>query len=64
MRKTLQLIKKVWIADNVTILKGVTIGKNSVIGINSVVTKNISDNSIAVGNPAKIVKTEIHWEDK
>ncbi|MBD3750809.1 MAG: hypothetical protein IE931_15140 [Sphingobacteriales bacterium] len=52
----------VWIADNVTVLKGVSIGKSSVIGINSTVTKNVSDNMIAVGNPAKIVKENINWE--
>lgn len=45
----------VWIGDKVTILPGVTIGFNSIIGANSVVTKNIESNSIAVGNPAKII---------
>lgn len=39
-----------------TILPNVTIGKNSVIGAGSVVTKDIPDNSLAVGVPAKIVK--------
>jgi maltose O-acetyltransferase len=47
----------VFIGDNVTVLKGVTIGKNSVIGNSSVVTKSIPANSIAVGNPAKVIKT-------
>ncbi|GHV17820.1 hypothetical protein FACS189493_6140 [Spirochaetia bacterium] len=46
----------VWIGDKVTILPNVRIGRNVVIGANSVVTKNIPKNSIAVGNPAKIVK--------
>jgi len=59
------LIKKnVWIADNVTILKGVTIGEGSVIGINATVTKDIQGQSIAVGNPAKVVKKNIYWKDK
>jgi acetyltransferase-like isoleucine patch superfamily enzyme len=44
-----------WIGENVCIL-GVTIGKNCVIGANAVVTKNLPDYSIAVGNPAKIIK--------
>jgi acetyltransferase-like isoleucine patch superfamily enzyme len=44
-----------WIGENVCIL-GVGIGKNCVIGANSVVNKNIPDYSVAVGNPAKIIK--------
>ncbi|HKB45188.1 MAG TPA: DapH/DapD/GlmU-related protein [Chitinophagaceae bacterium] len=44
-----------WIGENVCIL-GASIGKNCVIGANAVVTKNIPDYSIAVGNPAKIIK--------
>jgi acetyltransferase-like isoleucine patch superfamily enzyme len=47
----------VWISDKVSILKGVTIGNNVVIGANSVVTKDIPSNSIAVGCPARVVKS-------
>ncbi|SEM12291.1 Hexapeptide repeat of succinyl-transferase [Chryseobacterium taichungense] len=46
----------VWIADKVTILPGIKIGENSIIGSNSVVTKNIPDNCIAAGNPARIIR--------
>lgn len=46
----------VWIGGNVTILPGVTIGNNVVIGAGAVVNKNIPDNSLAVGVPAKIIK--------
>lgn len=46
----------VWICGNVTVLGGVTIGDNSIIGAGSVVTKDIPANSIAVGNPCRIVK--------
>lgn len=46
----------VWIGENVAILPGVKIGKGSIIGANSVVTKNIPDYSIAVGNPANVIK--------
>ncbi len=46
----------VWIGDNSTILKGVTIGKNSIVGAGSVVTKDIPENTIFAGNPARIVK--------
>ena len=37
-------------------MPGVTIGNNVVIGGGSVVVKDIPDNSIAVGNPAKVIK--------
>lgn len=45
-----------WIGANAVILKGVTIGARSVIGANSVVTSNIPPDSIAVGNPAQVVR--------
>jgi acetyltransferase-like isoleucine patch superfamily enzyme len=44
-----------WIGENVCIL-GVKIGKHCVVGANAVVTKDIPDYSIAVGNPARIIK--------
>ena len=47
----------VWIGGNVTILPGVTIGDNCTIGAGSVVTRDIPANSIAAGNPAKIIRT-------
>lgn len=49
----------VWIGRNVSINKGVTIGDNAIIAANSVVVKDVPANSIAAGNPAKIVKTDI-----
>lgn len=47
----------VWIGGSVTILPGVTIGDNATIGAGSVVTRDIPSNSIAVGNPCKVIKT-------
>lgn len=46
-----------WIGGSVTILPGVTIGDNCTIGAGSVVTHDIPANSIAVGNPCKVIKT-------
>ena len=46
----------VWVGDNVTILPNVHIGNGCVVGSNSVVTKDIPDNCIAVGIPAKVIK--------
>ena len=60
--KNITLHKKVWLADNVTILKGVEVGEESVVGINSVLTKSIPSHSIAAGNPAKVIKEDISWD--
>lgn len=45
-----------WIAANSVITAGVTIGRHSVIAAGAVVTKNIPANSVAAGNPAKVIK--------
>jgi len=46
----------VQIGANATILPNISIGNNSIIGAGSVVTKNIPDNVLVVGTPAKIIK--------
>jgi len=48
--------KKVWIGSDCTILPGVTIGDGAIIGAGSVVTKSIPANTIAVGNPARVIR--------
>ena len=45
----------VFIGQNAMILKGVTIGNNVVIGANSLVNKNIPDNTVYAGNPARYI---------
>ena len=56
LAKPVTIGSDVWVGGNVTILPGVNIGSNVVIGAGSVVTKNIPSNTIAFGNPCKVVK--------
>lgn len=46
-----------WLGGGVIVCPGVTIGENSVIGAGAVVVKDIPDNVVAVGNPARVVRT-------
>lgn len=46
----------VWIGANAVILKGVTIGDNAVVGASSVVTKDVPENTVVAGCPAKVIK--------
>ena len=54
--KQITIGNNVWIGGSVTILPGVTIGDNVSIGTGSVVVKDIPSNSVAVGNPCKVIK--------
>lgn len=56
--------KNCFIGVGVMILPGVKIGNEVIIGASSVVTKDIPSNCVAVGNPAKIIKTGIKMDDK
>ncbi|HET6740160.1 MAG TPA: acyltransferase, partial [Kribbella sp.] len=47
----------VWIGSNVTILDGVTVGPHCIVGAGAVVTKDIPANSIAAGNPARVLRS-------
>ena len=51
---------RVWIGEGVIIMPGVTIGNGSIIGAHSIVNKDIPENTIAVGSPAKVIK---HWDE-
>ena len=50
----------VWIGANVFINPGITIGRNAVIGANSMVTKDIPENAIVGGVPAKLIRYKIY----
>lgn len=54
--KPIHIKRNCWIGAGATILRGITIGENSVVGAGSVVTKDVPDNVIVAGNPAKIIK--------
>lgn len=51
-----QVKKGASIGSSATIMCGVTIGKNAIVGAGCVVTKDVPDNTIVVGNPARILK--------
>lgn len=55
--KPIHIKRNAWIGANATILQGVTIGENSVVAAGSVVSKDVPDNTIVGGTPAKIIKT-------
>lgn len=52
--------KRCFIGANAIVMCGVTIGDEVIVGSGAIVTKDIPSNSIVVGNPAKIIKTDIH----
>lgn len=52
-----------FIGVNTIVMPGIKIGDEVIIGAGSVVTKDIPSNSIAVGNPAKVIKTNIKLTD-
>ena len=52
----IKIENNVWIGANSVVLPGVQIGNHSVIGAGSIITKDIPPYSVAVGNPARIVK--------
>lgn len=54
--KSVKIGDYVWIGESVCVLPGVTIGEHSVIGALSNVTKSIPPYSVAVGNPARVIK--------
>lgn len=51
----------VWICKNAIILKGVTVADGAVIAAGAVVTKDVPENCIVAGNPAKVIKQNIKW---
>lgn len=54
----------VYIGANTMILGGVTIGNKVIIGCGSIITKDIPDNSVAVGSPARVIKSADEYLEK
>lgn len=54
--RTVRIKKNAWIGAEVKIMPGVTIGENAVIAGGAVVTKDVPDNAIVGGNPAKLIR--------
>ncbi|MFY1588647.1 sugar O-acetyltransferase [Micromonospora sp. WMMD734] len=47
----------VWLGGGVIVLAGVTVGENTVVGAGAVVTRDLPPNVVAVGNPARVIRT-------
>ncbi|BCN31126.1 O-acetyltransferase [Anaeromicropila herbilytica] len=62
--KPVNIGNDVWIGGNVTILPGVTIGNNVILAAGAVVTKDVPDNCVAGGVPAKVIRTLVNDIDE
>ena len=54
--KPIHLKRNCWIGAGATILPGVTVGENAVVAAGAVVTKDVEENIVVGGNPAKLIK--------
>lgn len=59
--KPIYIGRHVWIAPDTKIMKGADICEGCIIGSNTMVSKHIPANSLAVGQPAKVVKQNLRW---
>jgi acetyltransferase-like isoleucine patch superfamily enzyme len=56
-RRGIRIADDCWLGNNVIVLDGVSIGSHTVIGAGSVVTHDVPSNCVAVGNPARVIRT-------
>lgn len=54
--KPVRLKRNCWIGAGATILPGITVGENAVVAAGAVVAKDVEDNAVVGGNPAKVIK--------
>jgi maltose O-acetyltransferase len=55
--KPITIADNVWLGGGVIVLPGVTIGENTVVGAGAVVARDLAANVVAVGNPARVVRS-------
>lgn len=55
--RPIKIKSKAWLGAGVTVLPGVTIGRNAIVGAGAVVTKDVPDNSVVAGVPARVIKS-------
>ncbi|WP_338432863.1 hypothetical protein [Limosilactobacillus fermentum] len=60
MTKPIHIEKGAWLGARVSVLPGVTIGQGTIVGTKSVVTKDIPPYTVAVGNPARVIRQLEH----
>ena len=60
----IEVMNNVFIGTNTTILPNVRIGSNVIIGANSLITKDVPDNSVVVGTPARVISTFDEFVEK
>lgn len=56
LTKPIVVKRNAWLGANVTVLAGVTIGENAIVAAGSVVTKDVPDNMVVAGTPAKVIR--------
>ena len=56
LTKPIVVKRNAWLGANVTVLAGVTIGENAIVAAGSVVTKDVPDNMVVAGSPARIIR--------
>jgi acetyltransferase-like isoleucine patch superfamily enzyme len=55
-KRDVRIGHNVWVGYGACFLRGVTVGNNCVIGTNSVVTRDVPDNAVVGGIPAKLIR--------
>ncbi|MBR7086069.1 MAG: sugar O-acetyltransferase [Prevotella sp.] len=56
LTKPIVVKRNAWLGANVTVLAGVTIGENTIVAAGSVVTKDVPDNMVVAGSPARVIR--------
>ena len=56
LTKPIVVKRNAWLGANVTVLAGITIGENAIVAAGSVVTKDVPDNMVVAGSPARVIR--------